>query len=293
MKEITISQNDANQRLDKFLMKTFPLMTKSMMYKAIRNKKIKVNRNRCEFNQPLVDGDHILLFLPPDVLEEKKREVEVAKPIDIVFEDENLLIVNKPAGLLSQSDTKGSQDCLVQRIQSYLYESKQWNPDIKHAFAPTICHRLDRNTQGLVVAAKNAQALRVMNEAIAARKIHKFYRAWVDGVLAKDRMGMHYFLKKANTMALVKDRKSDGFVPADMNVRVLKRKDSSTLIEVELLTGRFHQIRALMAHVGHPLCCDFKYGSKKKGHYFLQAFRLDLSEVDLPLVQTIFEIESN
>lgn len=290
MKEITITKNDANQRLDKFILKTFPLMTKSMMYKAIRNKKIKVNRKRCEFNQILIEDDHILLFLPPDVLEQKQREVVESKPLQIVYEDDNLLIVNKPAGLLSQSDSKESQDCLVQRVQSYLFESKQWDPNIEHAFAPTICHRLDRNTQGLVVAAKNAQALRIMNEAISQRKVHKFYRAWVDGIVEEDCISMHSFLKKANTMALVQDHKAEGFVRADMNVKVVERQKNRTMIEVELLTGRFHQIRALMAHVNHPLCHDYKYGSKSKGHYFLQAFRLDLSEVDLPLSQTIFEI---
>ena len=290
MKEIIITKNDANQRLDKFILKTFPLMSKSMMYKAIRNKKIKVNRKRCEFNQMLMEEDHILLFLPPDVLEQKQHELVDALPLDVVYEDDNLLIVNKPAGLLSQSDANNGQDCLVQRVQSYLFASKQWNPSVEHAFAPTICHRLDRNTQGLVVAAKNARALRVVNEAISNRKVHKFYKAWVDGIVKDDVLSMHYFLKKSNTLAVVKDHKADGFVRADMRVRVVERQNSRTLIEVELLTGRFHQIRALMAHIGHPLCHDFKYGSKKKGNYFLQAYRLDLSEVDLPLSKTIFEI---
>ena len=292
MKEITITKNDANQRLDKFLWKTYPQLGKSMMYKAIRNKKIKVNRKRCEFNQTLVEGDHILLFLPPDVLVEKEREVVKALPIDIVYEDENLLIVNKPYGLLSQSDTKESQDCLVTRVQSYLFESGQWDPNAEHAFAPTICHRLDRNTQGLVVAAKNAQALRIMNEAISNRKVHKFYKAWIDGQLDAKDVFMQYYLKKEGTKAVVKDRPASGFVEAKMKVHVIDTKESKSLIEVELMTGRFHQIRALMAHIHHPLCHDFKYGSKKKGKYFLQAYRLDLSEVDLPLQQKIFEIKS-
>ena len=290
MKEIIITKNDASQRLDKFLMKTFPELSKSMMYKAVRNKKIKINRKRCEFNQILNEEDHILLFLPPDVLIEKERVIEKSLPLDIVYEDENILIVNKPAGLLSQSDTKESQDCLVSRIQSYLYEKKEWNPNEEHAFAPTVCHRLDRNTQGLVVAAKNANALRIMNEAIKNRKVHKFYKAWVDGNLEQDFYKFRYFLKKEQTKAIVKTRQEAGFVSANMNVKVLKREAKRTLIEVELLTGRFHQIRALMGFVSHPLCHDKKYGSKGKNHYFLQAYRLDLHEVDLPLKQTMFEI---
>lgn len=292
MLEIQITKNDADQRLDKFLMKTFPELTKSMMYKAIRNKKIKVNRKRCEFNQILVQDDHILLFLPPDVLVQKERVIEKSRPLQVVYEDENILVVDKPAGLLSQSDQKEGQDCLVARVQSYLFEKKEWDPNGEHAFAPTICHRLDRNTEGLVVAAKNAMALRVMNEAIKERKLHKYYVAWVDGVLEQPFYKMRYFLKKEGTKAFVQKSKSPGFVPAQMNVKVLKREKNRTLIEVELLTGRFHQIRALMGFIHHPLCHDHKYGSASKGQYFLRAYRLDLSEVDLPLQKTIFEIQS-
>ena len=292
MLEIEITKNDADQRLDKFLMKTFPELTKSMMYKAIRNKKIKVNRKRCEFNQPLVTGDHILLFLPPDVLVQKQRVVEKSLPLDILYEDENIIVIHKPVGLLSQSDQKEGQDCLVSRVQSYLYEKKEWDPNGEHAFAPTICHRLDRNTEGLVVAAKNAMALRVMNEAIKEHKLHKFYVAWVDGVLDQSFYKMRYFLKKDGTKAIVSARKREGFVSANMNVKVLKREANRSLIEVELLTGRFHQIRALMGFVHHPLCHDRKYGSLGRGQYFLRAYRLDLSEVDLPLQKTIFEIQS-
>lgn len=288
MKEIIVTKNDANQRVDKFLLKTFPNLSKSMMYKAIRNKKIKVNRKRCTFDQKLVEEDHILLFLPPDVLEEKERKILKSLPLDIVYEDENILIVDKPVGLRSQKDIKGTQDCLVSRIQSYLYEKNEWNPDIEHAFAPTICHRLDRNTSGLVIAAKNAEALRKVNESIKNHKVHKFYRAWVEGNLTKPFYPMEYYLKKEGTMALVSKVKKPGFVKAKMNVRVLQRKKDRTYIEVELLTGRFHQIRALMAFIGHPLCKDRKYGSKEKGQYELDAYRI-IIDVDLPLKQNVFE----
>ena len=146
MKEIKINQNDANQRLDKFLMKTFPKLGKSMMYKAIRNKKIKVNRKRCTFDQKIQENDSILLFLPPDVLEEKKVETNyISSKLDVIYEDENILIVNKPYGLLSQSDQRQNQDCLVNRVQAYLMEKNEYDPNKEHSFAPSICHRLDRN----------------------------------------------------------------------------------------------------------------------------------------------------
>ena len=161
MKEIKINSNDANQRLDKFLMKTFPKLGKSMMYKAIRNKKIKVNRKRCTFDQKIQENDSILLFLPPDVLEEKQVDTQyISSQLDVVYEDENILIVNKPYGLLSQSDQSQNQDCLVNRVQAYLMEKNEYDPNKEHSFAPSICHRLDRNTTGLVIAAKNANALR-------------------------------------------------------------------------------------------------------------------------------------
>ena len=288
MKEIVITKNDANQRVDKFLLKTFPNLSKSMMYKAIRNKKIKVNRKRCTFDQKLVEEDHVLLFLPPDVLEVKKREIVKSLPLDIIYEDSNILIVDKPAGLRSQKDSKGSQDCLVSRVQSYLYEKHEWNPEKEHAFAPTICHRLDRNTSGLVIAAKNAEALRKVNESIQKHKVHKFYHAWVEGSLSESFYPMEYYLKKEGTRALVSKVKKPGYVQAKMNVRVLQRQKNQTYIEIELLTGRFHQIRAIMAFVGHPLCKDHKYGSKEKGQYELDAYRLIL-DVDLPLRQNIFE----
>ena len=130
MKEIKINQNDANQRLDKFLMKTFPKLGKSMTYKAIRNKKIKVNRKRCTFDQKIQENDSILLFLPPDVLEEKKVETNyISSKLDVIYEDENILIVNKPYGLLSQSDQSQNQDCLVNRVQAYLMEKNKYDPN--------------------------------------------------------------------------------------------------------------------------------------------------------------------
>ncbi len=290
MKEIVINANDANQRLDKFLIKSFPLLTKSMMYKAIRNKKIKVNRKRCEFNQLLQQGDTILLFLPPDVLEQKEREIQSFKPLDIVYEDDNLLIVNKPYGLLSQSDQAGNQDCLVSRIQSYLFETKQYDPQKETSFSPAICNRLDRNTTGLVMAAKNAKTLRIVNEAIQNRKIHKYYKAVVDGNLKKDEM-VSLYIKKDGTKALASSYEKDGYKLAQMKFHILENRNNETLIDIELMTGRFHQIRCSMSYLHHPLIGDVKYGYKgKKKKMELQAYRLVLDDIDLKINQSIFEI---
>lgn len=296
MKEVKVNSNDANQRLDKFLLKAFPNLSKSMMYKAIRNKKIKVNRKRCEFNQQLNENDTILLFLPPDVLEQKKeKQIQFENSeLDIVYEDENILIVNKPYGLLSQSDSKGNQDCLVRRIQSYLYGKKEYDPSNENSFAPTICHRLDRNTTGLVIAAKNANALRVVNQAIADRKITKIYRAKVSGNFRKKNISMNYFLKKEGTIALVSDVKKEGYAEAKMDCCVEKQHKNYAYCIITLHTGRFHQIRALMAHINHPLIGDVKYGYRgSKAKIELQAFKLIFHSVDLPLKAHEFILENN
>ena len=292
MKEIKINSNDANQRLDKFLMKTFPKLTKSMMYKAIRNKKIKVNRKRCIFDQKIQENDIILLFLPPDVLEEKSVEKEyISSELDVVYEDENILIVNKPYGLLSQSDQSQNQDCLVNRIQAYLMEKNEYDPRKEHSFAPSICHRLDRNTTGLVIAAKNANALRKVNEAIANRSIQKMYRAYVSGTFKQNDFSMCYYLRKENTIAKVSDRKREGYQKALMDVHVETDDGENSICTITLHTGRFHQIRALMGHIEHPLLGDVKYGYRgKKKSIKLMAYRLEFHDIDLPLRQREFEI---
>lgn len=287
MKQIDISKNDAGQRLDKFLMKTFPKMPKSMMYKGIRNKKIKVNRRRCTFDQKLQEGDSVLLFLPPDVLETKQRTLLKNDQLDIVYEDQNLLIINKPAGLLSQSAAAG-QDCAAARVQSYLARSGQWDPQ-EHSFAPAICNRLDRNTEGLVIAAKNAEALRTINRAIARRQIRKFYRARVSG--EPDEGNIELYLKKAGTKAIVRKTPAAGYKPAKMRLTVTETNGSTSWCEIELLTGRFHQIRACLAYLGHPLVGDRKYGYR--GHesaYHLTAFRLDFSQAPVEIDQKVITL---
>ena len=293
MKEVKINKNDANQRLDKFLLKTFPNLSKSMMYKAIRNKKIKVNRKRCQFNQILDENDIVLLFLAPDVLEEKKSETfqYVSSELDVVYEDDNILIVNKPYGLLSQSDKKGVQDCLVSRVQGYLYEKKEYDPANEHSFAPTICHRLDRNTRGLVIAAKNAKALRSVNEAIAAREITKIYKASVSGIFDEKDFSISCYLKKQDTKAIVSDTKKEGYALALMDVHVNKQYKDRADCMITLHTGRFHQIRACMAHIHHPLVGDIKYGySGRKEPIDLMACQLIFHSIDLPLQRKEFII---
>lgn len=292
MQEIKIGVNDAGQRLDRFLQKHYTTLTKSMMYKAIRNKKIKVNRKRCTYDQKLQEGDSILLFLPYEFLETRQKACPVnTGSIDVVYEDDDIVLVNKPVGLLSQSDEKGLQDTLVNRIQYYLYQKKEYDPQRENSFAPAICHRLDKNTSGLILAAKNARALRLMNDAIACHKVRKVYCAKIEGTPLWDTREVVCYIKKQETRALVQSNEAPGYKEARMFVKVMERQKKQTMVQIHLETGRFHQIRASMAYLGYPLCGDVKYGYKgSEKKYSLCAYHLEIGDVSLPIANKDFTI---
>ena len=292
MQEIKIGVNDAGQRLDRFLQKHYATLTKSMMYKAIRNKKIKVNRKRCTYDQKLQEGDSILLFLPYEFLETRQKACPVnTGSIDVVYEDDDIVLVNKPVGLLSQSDEKGLQDTLVNRIQYYLYQKKEYDPQRENSFAPAICHRLDKNTSGLILAAKNARALRLMNDAIACHKVRKVYYAKIEGTPLWDTREVVCYIKKQETRALVQSNEAPGYKEARMFVKVMERQKEQTMVQIHLETGRFHQIRASMAYLGYPLCGDVKYGYKgSEKKYSLCAYHLEIGDVSLPIANKDFTI---
>lgn len=292
MQEIKIGVNDAGQRLDRFLQKHYATLTKSMMYKAIRNKKIKVNRKRCTYDQKLQEGDSILLFLPYEFLETRQKACPVnTGSVDVVYEDDDIVLVNKPAGLLSQSDEKGLQDTLVNRIQYYLYQKKEYDPQRENSFAPAICHRLDKNTSGLILAAKNARALRLMNDAIACHKVRKVYYAKIEGTPLWDTKEVVCYIKKQETRALVQSNEAPGYKEARMFVKVMERQKEQTMVQIHLETGRFHQIRASMAYLGYPLCGDVKYGYKgSEKKYSLCAYHLEVGDVSLPIANKDFTV---
>lgn len=268
MQEIIIKKNDAGQRIDKFLPKKYKNMPLSLMYKLIRKKDITVNRKRVKENQILCEGDILRIFAPDDVLSENATKKIVTKgKITVAYEDENILIVDKESGLLVHSDTNEEGDTLIDRITAYLIEKQEYDPQSENSFAPALCNRIDRNTEGLVIATKNAVALREMNNIIKERKIEKIYLAAVHGVITPKDGEIVLKLEKDSNSNLVRvnsnSRNAKTAITKYRTIAFSKNKDLS-LIEVELITGRTHQIRASFAHIGHPLLGDGKYAVNKK-----------------------------
>ena len=263
---ITIAKNDAGQRLDKFLTKTYRNLPMPLLYKAIRKKDIRRNGKRCDIADRLVEGDVLTLFLPDDTLEVAAPTYEflrASRQLDIVYEDEHLLLLNKKAGLLVHPDEHEFGDTLIARVQRYLYEKGTYDPTAENSFAPALVNRIDRNTSGIVIAAKTAVALRVLNDKLKNREIQKYYLCLVHGEMPCQEDTLEGYLEKneKQNRVYVSNTPRPGARTIRTRYRVLEAHDGLSLLEIHLLTGRTHQIRAHMASIGHPLLGDGKYGT--------------------------------
>ncbi len=285
MKELTIGENDAGQRLDRFLGKAVPLLPASLAQKYIRIRRIKRNGARVERDTRLCVGDVLQLYINDEFFDKPREDnayLTVAAPkLNIVYEDEHILLVDKRPGLaVHPHDGAEYGKTLIDHIRAYLYQSGAWRPRGENAFTPALCNRIDRNTGGIVIAAKTAEALRVMNAKIRDREIDKRYLAIVEGTpVPKDGALQGYLFKDAKkNRVFVTDRPQAGSKTCRTNYKTLATRGGLSLVECELITGRTHQIRAQFAHAGHPLLGDGKYGKADKkydrDHQALYSYRL-------------------
>lgn len=271
MKELTIGQNDAGQRLDRFLAKAVPLLPASLAQKYIRIKRIKCNGARAERDTRLQAGDVLQLYINDEFFDKPREDnafLTVAAPkLNIVYEDDQILLVDKRPGVaVHPHDGAEYGRTLIDHIQAYLYQKREWRPREENAFTPALCNRIDRNTGGIVIAAKTAEALRVMNQKIKDRELDKRYLAIVEGT-PKPPVGSltGYLFKDAKkNRVFVTDTPQTGSKSCRTDYRVLATRNGLSLVECELITGRTHQIRAQFAHAGHPLLGDGKYGKLDK-----------------------------
>ncbi|MDD5937695.1 MAG: RluA family pseudouridine synthase [Clostridiales bacterium] len=268
MREFTIGKNDAGQRLDRWLGKAVPLLPAPLAQKYIRLKRVKVNGKGSRRDVRLQAGDLLQLYINDEFFDtpaEDNAFLSVFKPqLDIVYEDDQIIVCNKRPGLLCHADEHEYVSTLITHIQAYLYQKREWSPRWENSFTPALCNRIDRNTGGLVIAAKTAEALRIMNDKIRDREISKFYLAAVVGkLLPPDGELRGFLLKDENKKQVAVYKKPvPGGKSAVTRYRTLKVKNGLSLVECELLTGRTHQIRAQFAAAGHPLLGDGKYGRR-------------------------------
>ena len=282
MKQFTIGPNDAGQRLDRWLAKALPLLPPALAQKYIRLKRVKVNGRGSKRDARLERGDVLQLYINDEFFDAPTPEnafLRVETPrLDILYEDEHLMLLNKRPGMVVHPDDKERVNTLITHVQAYLYQKKEWSPRWENAFAPALCNRIDRNTGGIVIAAKTAEALRVMNQKIRDRELQKLYLCVIHGAM-EPRQGQlkGYILKdEGRAQVRVLDRPVPGGRTAVTLYRTLETRNGLSRLECDRITGRTHQIRAQFAAAGHPLLGDGKYGRERDQRRFqaLYSYRL-------------------
>lgn len=278
MKQLLVKELESGQRFDKFLGKYLKEAPKSFIYKMLRKKNITLNGKKATGNEILQSNDEIKLFLSDTTLQKfcgEKREIAETN-LEIVYEDKHVLFVNKPVGMLSQKAEKDDVS-LVEYITGYLLKNKFLTEEDLRIFRPGVCNRLDRNTSGLVVAGKDMQGLQEMSQCFKERTMQKYYLTLVKGKIQKPAYIKGYLWKdekKNKVTVFPKQREGSLFIETKYEPLGIS-KNGDTLLKVELLTGRSHQIRSHLAGIGHPVIGDWKYGEKGKNESFRSRYGIE------------------
>lgn len=313
MREIKAGPNEAGQRLDKFLQKFMPLAPSSFFYKMLRKKNITLNGKKAEGKEKLAEGDLVSFYLSDETIgnfqrkhgktaeyEEAYKELE---GIQVLYEDEHILVINKPEGILSQK-AKTEDLSLNEWLIGYLLAGKAdgakncpvFRKEQLDTYKPSICNRLDRNTGGLMVGARSLAGSQEMNRLFAQRKIGKFYRMIVKGRVSDEKTLEGYLLKdeKNNTVRLLSEGSDEKAAFIRTRYYPIKEFSDRTLVEAELITGKSHQLRIHMASAGHPLLGDYKYGDRAwndsyKRRYHINSQLLYACRLEFPGMEPPFE----
>lgn len=269
MRQLTVEKNDSGQRLDKFLLKKFKTMPKAMAYMYIRKKCIKINGKKATGEVMLKENDVLTFYIKDEFFDNIKEDnyefLKAPARLNIIYEDENIILLDKKPGVICHQDKSFHFDCLLLRLQHYLYEKGEYDPKKENTFTPALANRIDRNTGGIVIGAKNSEALRVINQKIRDRELHKFYLCLlINEPKRKEAVLKDYLIKneKTNKVTVLK-KNTDNSKEIVTEYKVVQSANNLTLCEVELHTGRTHQIRAHMASIHCPILGDNKYGDKK------------------------------
>lgn len=282
MKEIRIGENESGQRLDKFLLKYMSRAPKSFIYKMLRKKNITLNGKKAQGNEQLRQGDAVKLFLSDDTIgkfSEPRTAGYAETELDILYEDKHTIFINKPAGMLSQK-AAAEDVSLVEHLIAYLLKTGQISEEALAAFRPSVCNRLDRNTSGIVAAGKSLAALQQLSAMFRERSLKKYYLCLVHGRVTEARRISGFLSKDERTNRVRVQRAGERRSPQKEEARIeteyrpLRSGDGVTLLEVHLITGKTHQIRAHLAAEGHPIIGDYKYGMRSVNDSFKREYGL-------------------